>query len=175
MPALLKETDRLILRRFRLSDLEDLYAILSDPEAVAFEPYGPMSPEQVREALAWRISTGEMTAVELKTTGRMIGNVYLGKRDFDSLELGYLFRRDCWGQGYGTEACAALIGGAFADGIHRIYAECDPENGRSWRLLERLGFQREGHLRQNVYFRTDAAGKPLWKDTYLYAKLSERS
>lgn len=96
---------------------------------------------------------------------------YLGKRDFDTLEMGYVLNRAYWGRGYAAESCQALLTLAFSQGIHRVYAECDPENAASWRLLERLQFCREGHLRQNVFFWTDAQGKPLWKDTYVYARL----
>ena len=102
----------------------------------------------------------------------MIGNVYMGKRDFDALEAGYVFNRSFWGQGYAFESCQALIQQAFSAGCHRIYAECDPRNTRSWRLLEALGFQREAHFRKNVYFWKDETGKALWKDTYVYAKLN---
>lgn len=165
------ETKRLILRRYREADLMDLYEYLSDPEVVKFEPYHPMTLEEVTENLAWRISTEEMIAVELKETGKMIGNVYLGKRDFDSLELGYVFSAAYWGKGYARESCQALVEKAFREGTHRIFAECDPENESSWRLLERLGFLREGHLRQNVYFWKDVQGNPIWKDTYIYGKI----
>ena len=59
--------------------------------------------------------------------------------------------------------------------VHRIYAECDPENTRSWKLLEKAGMRREAHLIKNVYFHTDDNGLPKWKDTYIYALLkSER-
>lgn len=165
------KTGRLILRPFRESDEEDLFAYLSDPKVVKFEPYAPMTREQVRENLAWRMSTEEMIAVELRGTGKLIGNVYLGRREFDSLELGYVFHAGFWGKGYARESCEALTERAFRQGIHRIYAECDPENENSWHLLEKLGFRREGHLRKNVYFRKDAQGKPIWKDTYVYGKV----
>ena len=165
-------TDRLILRRFRESDLADLYEYLSDPQVVAFEPYKPMTIEEVKNNLDWRISTDEMIAVELKATGKLIGNIYLGKRDFDALEIGYVFNQSYQHQGYARESCERLINLAFATGVHRIYAECDPENQSSWRLLERLGFSREAHLRQNVYFWKDAEGNPIWKDTYVYARLN---
>ena len=49
-------TERLILRRYRASDLQDLYEYLSDAQVVKFEPYKPMSMDEVRENLAWRIS-----------------------------------------------------------------------------------------------------------------------
>ena len=65
-----------------------------------------------------------------------------------------------------------LVRQAFSDGIHRIYAECDPLNSGSWKLLEALGFQQESHLRQNVWFWKDENGKPVWKDTYVYAMLN---
>ena len=171
LSAPMGETSRLLLRRYRESDLQDLFEYLSDPEVVAFEPYEPMSLEEARENLKWRVSTGEMIAVELKASGKMIGNVYLGGREFQSLELGFVFNRAYWGQGLAAEACRALVDQAFAGGIHRVFAECDPQNENSWRLLEALGFRREGHLRQNVYFKTDGEGRPIWKDTYIYGKL----
>lgn len=165
------ETQRLILRRYRDSDLQDLFEYLSDPEVVRYEPYKPKTLEEAREDLAWRVSTEEMIAVELKSTGKMIGNVYLGKRDFQALEIGYVFNRSYWGQGFAAESCRALLGRAFAQGVHRVFAECDPQNPASWRLLEALGFRREAHFLQNVAFWQDENGRPLWKDTYVYGLL----
>ena len=52
-------------------------------------------------------------------------------------------------------------------------AMCNGENSQSWRLLERLGFVREGCLRQNAYFKKDDHGNPLWFDTYMYGMLRE--
>lgn len=169
------QTQRLILRRYTENDLTDLYEYLSDPLVVAFEPYKPMTMEEVKENLIWRISTDEMIAVEQKDTHKMIGNVYLGKRDFNALELGYVFNRIYWGKGYAKESCTALYEEAFSRGIHRIYAQCDPQNTPSWKLLESLGFTREAHLKQNVYFREDSAHIPIWKDTYIYAKLNHQT
>ena len=169
------QTQRLILRRYRETDLNDLYEYLSDAEVVKFEPYRPMSMDEVRENLTWRIGTDEMIAIVCAASGKMIGNVYLGKRDFDSLEIGYVLNRRFWGIGCASEACRALISLAFEQGAHRIYAECDPENSASWRLLERLGFRREGHLRSNLFFWTDELGNPIWKDTYVYALTGDLS
>lgn len=166
-------TPRLILRRYKESDLEDLHRYLSDPEVVRFEPYRPMNMEETEEELKRRMASDEMTAVELKESGRLIGNVYLGRRDFNSMELGFVFNREYWGRGLASESCRAVIEWAFAKGVHRVFAECDPENESSWRLLEALGFQREGHLRQNVCFWTDGSGSPLWKDTYIYGRLDK--
>ena len=78
-----------------------------------------------------------------------------------------------WHMGYAKEACEAVIRDAFNSGAHRIFAECDPENQASWKLLEALGFIREAHLHQNVYFWKDEEGCPIWKDTYIYGLLGE--
>ncbi len=170
---IIMETDRLILRRYCKKDLQDLYEYLSDEEVVKHEPYKPMNIKEVEENLAWRISTDEMIAVVLKANNKMIGNVYLGKRDFEALEIGYVFNKQYWGQGYAKESCEALIKKLFAEGIHRIFAECDPNNIGSWRLLESLGFIREAHFKQNVYFWKDVNGKPIWKDTFVYSLLQK--
>lgn len=167
------ESDRLILRRYKKEDIQDLYEYLSDQETVKYEPYKPLSFEEAKENLEWRIGTDEMIAVELKNSSKMIGNVYMGKRDFEALEMRYVFNRNYWGKGYAAESCKALIQQAFSNGVHRIYAECDPDNKNSWKLLEALGFRREAHFRKNVYFWKDKNEKAIWKDTYVYAKLND--
>lgn len=166
------ETERLLLRRFFPADIDDLFEYVSDTEVVKFEPYAPMSREEAEKNLEWRISTDEMIAIELKDTHKVVGNVYLGKRDFNSLEIGYVLNKDYWHKGIAKEACVALIDDAFKSGVHRIYAECDPLNENSWGLLEALGFNREAHLMKNVYFHKDEIGKPIWKDTYIYSLLN---
>lgn len=169
---MITETERLILRRFSKEDLNDLFEYLSDEEVVKFEPYKAMTLEETKDNLMWRIGTDEMIAVELKENHKLIGNIYLGKRDFNSLEIGYVFNRRFWGKGYAKESCSAIVQYSFSNGIHRIFAECDPQNTNSWKLLESLGFEKEGHLKKNVFFRTDEHGNPVWKDTFIYAKLN---
>lgn len=163
------ETDRLILRKFSKNDLSDLFDYLSDPEVVKFEPYCPMTLEEVREELERRIASEEMIAVELKSSGKLIGNVYLGKRENNTLEIGFVFNKNYWKRGYAIESCGAVIREVISSGITRIYAECDPENQSSWKLLEKLGFTRTSHLEQNVFFWTDDQGQPIWKDTFIYS------
>ena len=83
---IIAETERLILRRYKKEDLQDLFEYLSDKEVVKYEPYKPMNLEETKDNLEWRIDTEEMIAVELKNSHKMIGNVYMGKRDFEALE-----------------------------------------------------------------------------------------
>ena len=156
-------TERLIIRNYEEKDLNDLYEYLSDEEVVRFEPYTAMNLDDVRKNLEWRISSDEM-----------IGNIFLGKRECETLELGYVLNRNFWGNGYAFEACSAMCGNVFSKGIHRLEANCDPNNAASWKLLERLGFVREGHLHKDIYFRKDKNGNPIWKDTFIYSKLNDR-
>lgn len=167
------ETERLLLRQFRHDDWEDLHEYLSQEEVVEYEPYGVFTPEESRQEAIRRSGDASFWAVCLKDTEKLIGNVYLAKQHFDTWELGYVFNRSFQGKGYATEAIRALLDVIFAEqGAHRAVAMCNPMNRASWRLLERLGFRREGHLLQNIYFKKDAKGEPIWVDTYEYAMLA---
>lgn len=166
-------TQRLVLRPFTKEDGPGLYGYLSDPETVRFEPYDPFTREQAEEAARRRACDPAFWAV-CDTEGRLLGNLYFAPGEFDTWELGYVFGRANWGQGYATEAAQALLCHGFANmGVRRVTACCNPENARSWRLLERLGLRREGHLKKNVFFFQDGQGQPLWQDTYEYGVLRE--
>ncbi len=168
------ETERLILRDYKKEDFDDFYEYVSNPDVVKYEPYEAMTRKEAEDNLNYRITNPEFIAVELKATRKLIGNIYFGKRDFNTIEIGYVFNDIYHKKGYATESCNALIQDAFKNHVHRIYAECDPENTASWKLLERLGFKREAHLEKNIYFKTDSENKPIWKDTYIYSLLNEK-
>lgn len=168
------ETKRLLIRRFLPADWQDLHAYLSDPAVVEFEPYGVFLPEESKSEALRRAGDDIFWAVVFKENGKVIGNLTLSKQDFNTFELGYVFNQSYQGHGYATESAQALIGEAFQErGARRITAMCNPRNARSWRLLERLRFRREGHLIQNVWFKKDANGQPVWFDTFLYGLLYE--
>lgn len=167
------ETKRLIIRKFSESDGADLFDYLSKSEVVKFEPYGTYSYEQALQEAGRRAQDDRFYAVALKE-GKMIGNIYLSRGDFDSWELGYVFHNDFWGKGYALESAKALITNLFKNGqARRIIAMCNPLNVRSWGLLERLGFRREGTFIKNIYFYRDEKGNPIWQDTYQYGLLAE--
>ena len=165
-------TERLIIRRFESADWEDIYEYLSDEEVVKFEPYDVMTEEQVKVETEKRVDNESFYAVCLKENLKMIGNIYLDKEDFNTYELGYVFNRKFQGQGYATESAKAVLDYAFKElGARRVIAMCNPKNEASWKLLERLILRREGHLLQNIYFKTDDNNEPIWLDTYEYAIL----
>lgn len=167
------KTERLNIRRFTKGDWQSLYTYLSDQEVVQYEPYPPLTVEQAKEEAARREQDDSFYAVCLPD-GTLIGNLYLAPGDFDTGELGYVFNRNYWGLGYAAESVAGLIHHAFTElNMRRIVAMCNPENTASWKLLERVGMRREGHLKKNIYFFVDSQGHPIWQDTYEYGLLKE--
>lgn len=168
------ETERLIIRKFILSDEQDLCEYMLQRVNAEFEGYPDFSTARSRKEIEYRSQSDEFYAIELKDEKKVIGNIYLGIRDFNSRELGYVLNEAYQNKGFGSEACRAIIEYGFSQGIHRIYAECAPQNIASWKLLEKLGLQREAHFRKNVSFHNDAEGNPIYWDTYVYAILNPR-
>ena len=165
-------TKRLLLRPFREADYDDLYEFLSQLEADEFEGYPGITYENGREHLKYRLESEEFFAVVLQSSGKVIGNIYCGNRDYSAKEVGYIINRNYQRRGYAGEALSAVVEHALRCGAHRVYAECDRENTASWKLLEHIGMTREAHFRQNIWFYKDAQGFPVWKDTYVYAILA---
>ena len=166
------ETERLIIRNFTLEDEAELCEYMLQRVDAEFEAYPWFREEKSREQIEFRSKSDEFYAIELKEIHKVIGNVYLGNRDFHSKELGYVLHKDYQGRGYACEACKAAMEEMFRLGVHRIYAETAPENIASWRLMERLGMEKEAHFKKNVSFVEDENGNPVYWDTYVYAMLN---
>ncbi|MBR3474292.1 MAG: GNAT family N-acetyltransferase [Oscillospiraceae bacterium] len=164
-------TPRPILRPFRETDYDDLYEFLSQLRDDEFEGYPGIMYDNGRRHLDERVGSESYYAMELRSSGKVIGNIDCGRRDFEARELGYIVNKDDQRRGYALEALSAVMGQAFRSGAHRLYAQCDPRNTASWKLLEAAGLRREAHFRRNLYFRKDGTGAPVWKGTYVYAIL----
>lgn len=167
------ETERLCIRRFQPEDWPDLYEYLSQKEVVKYEPYEVFTEEASKQEAINRSGNEAFWAVCLKDSGKLIGNIYLSREDFATWELGYVFNLCYQRKGYATEAAQALLHHVFeTEHARRVVAMCNPLNELSWRLMERLGMRREGHLIQNIYFKKDENGQPIWSDTYEYGILA---
>ena len=149
------QTPRLLLRRYRLTDANDVFAYAQDPEWARFLPDVPQPYERrhAEEFVAshllkdWR---AEPTWA-LEHEGRVVGGVGLGAElRHARAELGYALARWLWGRGLMTEAVTAVIDTAFRRlPIRKISATANAENVRSTRLMEKVGMQREALLRQH--------------------------
>lgn len=166
------ETEDLIIRNFKLTDEKDLCEYMMQRVNAKFESYPDFTPEKVKEEIVSRSKSDEFFAIELKKIHKVIGNIYLGKRDFNTRELGYVLNENYQNKGYGSIASNAMIDFAFKRGVHRIYAECAPQNVPSWKVMEKIGMKREAYFRKNVSFHVDDKGNPIYWDTYVYAILN---
>nr|WP_166682729.1 GNAT family protein [Streptomyces sp. 846.5] len=171
---MLLETARLILRRFRPDDAGPFSAYRSEPAIARYQSWtAPFSLEAAKERIAtYNTETGQpgwfQYAVELKADGSLIGDVGVNlAENLLQADLGFTLAPGRHGLGYTTEAVQAVLGDRFAGGLQRMGARCDARNTRSARLLERVGFQREGHLRSSTW------SKGEWSDDLLYGLLAE--
>ena len=170
-------TERLILREFSESDWPGVLAYQRDPRYLRFYEWTGRTPEEVRSFVGLFVVQQQETprtrfqvAITVKATGRLIGNCGIRHETADAREadIGYELDPAYWGRGYATEAMRAVVGWGFSEmRLHRISAWCIADNAGSVRVLEKLGMQREGRLREKLYF------KGRWWDTLLYAILDQ--
>jgi ribosomal-protein-alanine N-acetyltransferase len=169
------ESKRLILRDFRIEDWKAVHEYAKDPRAVAHLPWGPNSVDQTIEFVRKTIEdaarpnrrTFEL-AIVLRDEDRLIGGTGLRLSGTPNRDAGmvYVVHPAFWGRGIASETASAIIEFGFRKcGLHRIWAECDPANAASARVLEKVGMIREGLLRQHKWYKED------WRDSYLYSIL----
>jgi ribosomal-protein-alanine N-acetyltransferase len=100
-----------------------------------------------------------------RESNRVIGTCLLFRFDEPSAraEIGYVLAQEFWGAGHMLEAMKAFVAFAFEQvGLRRLEAEIDPRNGTSAKLLERLGFVREGLLRQRWAMKGEVTDSSLY-------------
>lgn len=163
------ETDRLIVRDFTMDDLSALWDTFRDGETM--EHMAPMTREGTEEFLrsfcVERTPPGAFAA-QLRGGG-LAGYLLFNQVNAPGIyELGWVFRRDCWGKGLAREASMALLDYAFSVlDAHKITAQTE-DTVRAVPLLERLGMVREGIFRRHALGRDGS-----WKDIHWYGLLRE--
>lgn len=155
LPVLVSE--RLRLRPFTQADAGDLFAMFSVADVTRFWSSPQMTDVEQAHQLIREIidefASGELHewVLELRDQPGLIGTCALAHLDAANRrgEIGFALRREAWGKGYVAEILPVLVEHAFGSlGLHRLEADVDPRNAASIRALERLGFQREGLLRE---------------------------
>lgn len=159
-----------------MMDLPYIQRYAVRPEFYRYLPIPKQTPDTVAQFLEGRLDDLEqgqdnriILAVEPKDLQHIIGSVRIEILDTtnQSGDLGFALDADYQQQGYMTEAVRCVLDHGFNHlRLHRVWATADIENKPSWRLMERVGMQREGHLRENVMIRDK------WRDSYLYSKLA---
>jgi len=151
------DTSRLALRWISAVDTDAFYDVYSNPEVMRYWSTPPLANREAAANLIrkihedWQRRAILKWGIALRKGDQLIGSITLFHLDFNHrrAELGYALGRDYWGQGYMNEALMAVLKYAFAVlELHRLEADVDPRNAASIKTLERLGFQREGCLRE---------------------------
>jgi RimJ/RimL family protein N-acetyltransferase len=140
------ETDRLLLRPMELGDLDEFVALHADPEVTRFiRPLDRDAAEARirRDIEEWHERGHGLFAIVEPYSGAFLGRCGLKYwPEFEETELGWALRRDAWGFGYATEAGRACAEWGLAElGLSYLSAMINPENTRSIRVAERLGFE----------------------------------
>ena len=150
-------TPRLHLRPLHGDDVPALWAIFSDPEVMRYWSTPPWTdPARAQEMVdgdALSLAAGEhlRLGIAARDSAELIGtcSLFAFVPDSQRCEIGYALARAHWGRGLMHEALLALVGFAFGTlALRRLEADIDPRNTASARALERLGFVREGFLRE---------------------------
>jgi RimJ/RimL family protein N-acetyltransferase len=171
------QTDRLLMREFVPGDWQIVLAYQRDPRYLQFYDWHDRTPEDARRFVQMFIEQQQelprrkfQLALVLKAGGYLIGNAGIRMRTAGSHEadIGYELAPAHWGYGYATEAARAIVQFGFTElKVHRVWAWCIADNAASAHVLEKLGMQLEGRLREREYF------KDRWWDTLVYGLLED--
>lgn len=150
------EAKRVRLRPFRAGDRDKLYELFSDPAVARYWSSPPWTDRSQADTwLAGALDFSNPTMLQWVTaereTDELIGTVTIFGLRVDQMraEIGYSLRSEYWGRGFAREAVTRAIELGFDDlGLRRFEADVDPRNAASIGLLTRLGFTREGMLRE---------------------------
>ena len=164
---------RVRLREFRHDDLDPSLRVVGDDRVTRWLSFNSLTREQQAERLTGAIQRAAADprieyylAVTPHSDDALIGFVRIGLSGVKAAKLGYAIAADHWGNWYATDAARTMITFAFQElGLHRITAAIGPDNTSSIAVVKRLGFTREGHLRDHVF--TNGA----WRDSELYSIL----
>ena len=146
------ETERLILRTYRLSDFEDHFKLCADPDVMRYLLGGkPLSRFEAWRHMAFLVGHWELLgygyfAAEEKATGRFIGRIgYTNPEGWPGFEVGWTITPEFQGKGFATEGGRFLLQYAFNKmGRDHVISVIHPDNKPSIRVAERLGEKLEG-------------------------------
>lgn len=168
--------DRVRLRPVTEADEADLLAVFGDGRHLRFWSHGPLDGLDAARAYRESIEAGMRDrslfqwAITEAGDDRLVGTTTLASWDRGNrrAEIGFIVRPEVQRRGVASDAVRTALRFGFSEmGLHRVEADVDPENAGSIRLLERLGFQREGHFHERWFTWFEA-----WKDSAMFGLLA---
>jgi RimJ/RimL family protein N-acetyltransferase len=158
LPTPTLQTPRLLLRPFLETDAEAIYALQSNPRVLRYWDSPPWKDRSRAEAFLSACrqieedGSGARFVIETLQAQAFIGwcSMFRWNPTYRSLGIGYCLDEPAWGKGHATEAVQAMLSWAYqALDLNRVEAELDTRNTASARVLEKLGFVREGARRED--------------------------
>ncbi|KZL20600.1 putative ribosomal N-acetyltransferase YdaF [Pseudovibrio axinellae] len=171
-PPTLK-TDRFVIRAFEREDLLSFAKYRAHEDIARYQSWVDFSLQDAIDffnSMDYSNFGAEgnwyQLAIASAIDGELLGDIAVHFIDKDQIEIGFTISPLHQGQDIATDAISIFLGYAFSDlKKHRTIAITDTRNQASVRLLEKLGFRREGHFIENIFFKGE------WGDEYLYALL----
>ena len=148
------QTDRLILRRYKESDIDAIYEIITDKRLAKYIKYPTLTKDEELECIRKWISEAdenkyEKWVIELKSTGDVVGNIDVNTvvKKHNYCNVGYSIRYCHWGNGYAAEALKAVSDYLlFTRGYYLVECSCNELNVQSYRVMEKAGFKKDGYI-----------------------------
>ena len=173
------ESDRLVFRKFELSDAENIFEIRSNKKVMQFMDSDlhksvEVSNQFIHQNLnLYKNKSGIFWAIINKKSNEFIGDFSFWKIDHKNSrgEIGYSLNPEYWGNGYMSETIGTIIDFGFNQlKLHSIEANINPKNDKSKKLLLKSGFIKEAYFRENYYHN----GKYLDSEIYSLLKLKQQ-
>lgn len=148
------ETERLILRRYKETDIDAIYDIITDKRLSTYIKYPELTKEQELECIKEWIEEADNSKYERwvivrKEDGAIVGNIDVNTvvKKHNYCNVGYTIRYNYWGNGYAAEALEAVSNHLLEEsGYYLVECSCNELNKQSSRVMEKAGFKKDGYI-----------------------------
>ena len=148
------ETDRLILRRYKESDIDAIYEIITDERLSKYIKFPKLTKDKELECIRQWIkdadeSKYEKWVIERRTDGVVVGNIDVNTiiKKHNYCNVGYTIRYDYWGNGYASEALKAVSDHLLnISGYYLVECSCNERNIQSSKVMLKAGFKKDGYI-----------------------------
>lgn len=148
------ETERLILRRYKESDINAIYEMITDERLAKYVKFPKLTKEEELECIKQWIkdaddSKYEKWVIERKSDGVVVGNIGVNTvvKKHNYCNVGYTISYDYWGNRYATEALKFVSDYLLNNrGYYLVECSCNELNKQSSRVMEKAGFRKDGYI-----------------------------
>ena len=148
------ETERLILRRYKESDIDAIYEIITDERLSKYIKFPELTKDEELECIKqWIIeadkSEYEKWVIERKSDGIVVGNIDVTAvvKKHNYCNVGYTIRYNYWGNGYASEALEAVSNHLLENtGYYLVECSCNELNIQSSKVMIKAGFKKDGYI-----------------------------